>query len=311
MILFYLFFRNKNKIDFAFFDDLKLVYKQNSFFYYTFFILIIVISILYIIILANPNKENSSETVKKNGIDIVLVFDISYSMEAEDLKPNRIQVARDVISNFLGSLKTDRVGVVVFSGKPFISIPLTFDYEFLKDYVKGISTSTIDQNNGNLQGTALGDAMLMGSYLFDDKSKDREKVMIVVTDGEANKGLTPEVALKLLKEKNIKAYSIGIGGNDKTYVYVNDVFGNKLKVEIGGVDEETLKKIASETNGKYYRATSSEIFKEIFDNINKLEKKDIEVEVKKMYISEYSIFYYLLLFFEFLFVILLFKRVRV
>lgn len=311
LILFYLFFRNKNKIDFAFFDDLKLVYKQNSFFYYTFFILIIVISILYIIILANPNKENSSETVKKNGIDIVLVFDISYSMEAEDLKPNRIQVARDVISNFLWSLKTDRVWVVVFSWKPFISIPLTFDYEFLKDYVKWISTSTIDQNNWNLQWTALWDAMLMGSYLFDDKSKDREKVMIVVTDWEANKGLTPEVALKLLKEKNIKAYSIWIWWNDKTYVYVNDVFWNKLKVEIWWVDEETLKKIASETNWKYYRATSSEIFKEIFDNINKLEKKDIEVEVKKMYISEYSIFYYLLLFFEFLFVILLFKRVRV
>ncbi|MFA5917372.1 MAG: VWA domain-containing protein [Candidatus Gracilibacteria bacterium] len=311
LIIGYLFLRRKNKINFAFFNDLKSVYKQSSFYYYSFFILLVLISIFYIIILANPNIKTTNEKVKKNGIDIVLIFDISYSMEATDLEPNRISVARDVLSSFLGDLKTDRVGIVVFSGKPFTSIPLTFDYKFLSDYVSNITTSTINQVNSNLQGTALGDAMLMGSYLFDDKSKDREKVMIIVTDGEANKGLKPSLALKLLKDKTIKSYTIGIGGTEKTFVYVDDAFGNKLKVEIGGIDEQTLKMIATETGGKYFKASSKEVFKEIFDSINKLEKKEIEVEIKKSYITKYTDFYYVLLFLQFLFVLLLFKRVRI
>jgi Ca-activated chloride channel family protein len=109
LIIGYLFLRRKNKINFAFFNDLKSVYKQSSFYYYSFFILLVLISIFYIIILANPNIKTTNEKVKKNGIDIVLIFDISYSMEATDLEPNRISVARDVLSSFLGDLKTDRV----------------------------------------------------------------------------------------------------------------------------------------------------------------------------------------------------------
>jgi len=298
-------------MNFAFFNDLKSVYKQSSFYYYSFFILLVLISIFYIIILANPNIKNTSEKVKKNGIDIVLVFDISYSMEATDLEPNRISVARDVLSSFLGDLKTDRVWIVVFSGKPFTSIPLTFDYKFLSDYVSNISTSTINQVNSNLQWTALGDAMLMGSNLFDDKNKDRENVMIIVTDWEANKWLKPSLALKLLKDKTIKSYTIWIWWTEKTFVYVDDAFWNKLKVEIWWIDEQTLKMIATETWWKYFKASSKEVFKEIFDSINKLEKKEIEVEVKKSYITKYTDFYYVLLFLQFLFVLLLFKRVRI
>lgn len=311
LIIGYLFLRRKNKINFAFFNDLKSVYKQSSFYYYSFFILLVLISIFYIIILANPNIKTTNEKVKKNGIDIVLIFDISYSMEATDLEPNRISVARDVLSSFLGDLKTDRVWIVVFSGKPFTSIPLTFDYKFLSDYVSNITTSTINQVNSNLQWTALGDAMLMGSYLFDDKSKDREKVMIIVTDWEANKWLKPSLALKLLKDKTIKSYTIWIWWTEKTFVYVDDAFWNKLKVEIWWIDEQTLKMIATETWWKYFKASSKEVFKEIFDSINKLEKKEIEVEIKKSYITKYTDFYYVLLFLQFLFVLLLFKRVRI
>ena len=255
LIIGYLFLRRKNKINFAFFNDLKSVYKQSSFYYYSFFILLVLISIFYIIILANPNIKTTNEKVKKNGIDIVLIFDISYSMEATDLEPNRISVARDVLSSFLGDLKTDRVWIVVFSGKPFTSIPLTFDYKFLSDYVSNITTSTINQVNSNLQWTALGDAMLMGSYLFDDKSKDREKVMIIVTDWEANKWLKPSLALKLLKDKTIKSYTIWIWWTEKTFVYVDDAFWNKLKVEIWWIDEQTLKMIATETWWKYFKAS--------------------------------------------------------
>ncbi|MDD3303147.1 MAG: VWA domain-containing protein, partial [Candidatus Gracilibacteria bacterium] len=284
----YIFFKKKNKIKFSFYEDVKKVYKHSNTYYYIFYVLLVLIIVCYTIILANPNKTNTTEKVNKNGVDIVLAFDISYSMEATDLQPSRMDVARNVISSFLGNLKTDRVGVVIFSGKPFTSIPLTFDYNFLKDYVATLSPETINQNNMSLQGTAIGDAMVMGSYLYDNKSKDREKVMIIVTDGEANKGLDPTTALKLLKDKKIKAYTVGIGGLEKTYTYVTDQFGNQLKAEVGGVDEPTLKKIATETGGKYYRATSQTVFKEIFDEINKLEKKDIQVETKKVYDTRYE-----------------------
>ena len=311
LIIGILFYKKKNKIKFAFFEDLKQVYKQNSFYYYWFFILLTLISIFYTIIIANPNTESSTEKIKKNGIDIVLAFDVSYSMEATDLNPSRISVARDVISSFLGNLKTDRVGVVVFSGKPFTSIPLTYDYDFLRDYVKGITTETISQNNFQLQWTAIWDAMLMWSYLFDDKSKDREKVMIIVTDWEANKWLQPTEALKLLIDKKIKAYTIWIWWIEKTFVNVTDAFWNQQKAEVWWIDEETLKKIAEETGWIYYRATSKGVFKKIFDDIDKLEKKDIEVEEKKLFDTEYEYFYGVLLLFEGMFVLLLFKKVRV
>jgi Ca-activated chloride channel family protein len=232
-------------------------------------------------------------------------------MEATDLEPNRITVARDVISSFLWNLKTDRVWVVVFSGKPFTSIPLTFDYSFLKDYVNSINTETINQNNYMLQWTAIWDAMVMGSYLFDEKSVDREKVMIIVTDWEANKWLQPTEALKLLKDKKIKSYTIWIGWLEKTYVNVSDPLWNIQNVEIWWIDEETLKKIAEETGWIYYRASSKEFFKKIFDDIDKLEKKEIEVEVKKLYETKYEYFYYILLLLQTMFVLLLFKKVRV
>ncbi len=311
LIIGFLFYKKKNKIKFTFFEDLKQVYKQNSFYYYWFFVLLILISIFYTIIIANPNTKTTKELIKKNGIDIVLVMDISYSMEAKDLEPNRIKVAIDVISSFLMNLKTDRVWVVVFSGKPFTSIPLTFDYWFLNEYVSNISTETVNQNNYLLQWTAIWDAMLMGSYLFDEKSVGREKVMIIVTDWEANKWLQPTVALKLLKDKKIKSYTIWVGWLEKTFVNVTDAFWNPQKAEIWWVDEETLKKIASETWWRYYRASSKEVFKKIFEDIDKLEKKEIEVEVKKLYETKYEYFYYILLLLQTMFIILLFKKVRI
>lgn len=311
LIIGFLYFRKKNRLNFAFFEDIKAIYHRNSFYYYTFFILLVLISIFYTFILANPNKVWEIEKIKKNGIDIILAFDVSYSMEATDLNPNRITVAREVIASFLWNLKTDRVWVVVFSWKPFTSIPLTYDYNFLKEYVSTLTTETINQNNSRLAWTAIWDAMIMGSYLFDEKSLDREKVMIIVTDWEANKWLQPNIALKLLKEKNIKAYTIWIWWLEKLFVTVDDFFGNKQKVEIWWIDEETLKKIANETDWKYYRASSNEVFKNIFQDLSKLEKKEIETEVKKLYDSKYEYFYIVLLILQISFVLLLFKRVKI
>ncbi len=311
LIIIILFYKKNNLVEFTFYKTLKKVYKHSSFFYYVYFLLISLITILYIIILSNPNKINSSENIEKNWVDIVIVFDVSYSMEAKDLSPSRMIVARDVISNFLWSLKQDRVWLIIFSWKPFVWIPLTFDYQFLKEYVSKMTTNTIDQINWNLQWTAIWDAILMWIHVFDEKSLKREKIMVLITDWEANKWLLPTLALKLLKEKNIKTYTIWIGGLDKSHVLVNDIFWNTMKVEIWWVDEELLKKIAKETKGKYYKANSKEIFTQIFDDIAKLEKKKIEVEIKKTYVPVYDFLAYILVFLQLLLVIVWFKKIRI
>ncbi len=293
-IIGYLFFSKKNKLKFSFFKDLENIYKKNNFFYYLFFFLLIFISIFYVVILANPNIKNTKEEIIKNWIDIVLVFDISYSMEAKDLFPSRVELAKTVIFSFLEKLKNDRVWLVVFAWKPFTSIPLTYDYKFLQEYIKSVSTNTINQNNPNLRWTAIWDAILMWTNLFDKDSKDREKTMILLTDWDANKWLSPLTALKLLKEKNIKTYTIWIWElNSKDY------------------NEEILKKIANETSWKFYRASSNKIFYQVFDDISKLEKKEIKTEIKRIFTTSYDFFYNVIFILNLLFLILLFKRIKV
>jgi Ca-activated chloride channel family protein len=106
-------------------------------------------------LLANPSSINTSQIEKKNGIDIEILFDISYSMKAEDLSPNRLEIAKDTLVNFISQISSDRVGLTIFAGKPFTSVPITFDYNFLKDYIKNIDVDTINQAYTYLQGTAM------------------------------------------------------------------------------------------------------------------------------------------------------------
>ncbi|USN58586.1 MAG: VWA domain-containing protein [Candidatus Peribacteria bacterium] len=124
-------------------------------------------------------------------MDIEILLDVSYSMMAEDLAPNRLAVAKEVIHNFVSEQVSNRVGLVVFSGRPFSSLPLTFDYKIIEKIVSRISTDIINQERTNLQGTAIGDAMMLGMDNLEKKDTEenatREKVMILMTDGEANK----------------------------------------------------------------------------------------------------------------------------
>lgn len=222
--------------------------------------------------------EFEKEKIKKNGIDIQIVFDTSYSMIAEDIKPSRIEVAKNVVSNFVTALEADRVGVVLFAWKPFSSVPLSFDYTFLQSFFSDISVQTIDQDIAHLTGTAIGDALVLAADNLIQDNIEREKIVILMTDGEANKWLDPILALKYLKDKNIKTYTIGVGKDENTFIDIIDRVGFRQKVQIGGVDEETLLKIAHETWWKYYRADSESALDDIFSDIGKLEKKEIEVE---------------------------------
>ncbi|MDD4151688.1 MAG: VWA domain-containing protein [Candidatus Gracilibacteria bacterium] len=288
------FFSRKSGLKLSITGDLQKIWQKNTKIPFINLFLISRIFIVFVIILANPNIKNTSETIKKNGIDIEILFDISYSMKAEDLQPNRLEIAKTVLQNFISKVSSDRLGLIIFAGKPFTSVPLTFDYQFLVDSVKNITVDSINQNYAYLQGTAIGDAMLVGTKAFSD-DKTREKVMIVLTDGEANKGVKPLMAVKLAKEKGVKIYTIGIGGLKDSFVYLDDQFGRKTKIAIGGVDEKTLEAISEITSGKYFRATDNTSLEKIFNELSKLNKTDIEIKKTVLYKPYLEVFEYTLL----------------
>jgi Ca-activated chloride channel family protein len=219
---------------------------------------------------------------------------------AEDIAPNRLEVAKQVISDFTSKLKTDRVWLVLFSWKPFTSVPLTFDYKFITNYVKKITIKTINQDYGHLQWTAIWDALLYWANLFDEKS-NREKVIVLLTDWEANKWIDPLEAIRYVKSKNIKVHTVWIGWNQDTFVEVKNIYWTQ-KIRIWWVDEENLKTIANLTSWFYYRADSKETFQQIFDKLNLLPKKEIEVSEYRFFIPYYKIFVYIIFFIFFVFI---------
>ncbi|MDD2907528.1 MAG: VWA domain-containing protein [Candidatus Gracilibacteria bacterium] len=267
----------------------------------------------YILIFANPNIDSTDTKTKKSGIDIVLALDISYSMNATDLAPNRIEAAKKVITDFISKQETNRVGLVVFAGKPFTSIPLTFDYNILKETISNLKTDNINQNL-SLAGTAIGDAILMSETLFENKddknidtTKDREKVIILLTDGDANTGVDPQLAAKNSKEENIKIYTIGIGSPEGgTIVYNTGPFQQVSQVP--PLNGEALQSISKTTSGEFFKATDNRVFEEIFKKLESLDKKEIEVETKNIYNSNYTYFVYILGLLLFVFMFYTFRK---
>jgi Ca-activated chloride channel family protein len=229
---------------------------------------------LLILALARPRNVAVSKKTKTNkGIDIVMAIDVSASMLAKDLKPNRLEALKIVATDFVNRRPNDRIGIVVYAGESFTQTPITSD--------KGIVKRTISEIKwGQLEGgTAIG--MGLGSSVNRLKeSKAKSKVIILLTDGVNNSGfIDPKTATELAKELNIKVYTIGIGTNGMADFPTNKdpttgrLIFSKQQVEI---DEKLLKHIAAETEGKYFRATDNSKLKAIYDEINKLEKTKIE-----------------------------------
>jgi Ca-activated chloride channel family protein len=227
-----------------------------------------------IIALARPRNVSVSKKTKTNrGIDIVMAIDVSASMLARDLKPNRLEALKKVAINFIDRRPNDRIGIVVYAGESFTQTPITSD--------KGIVKRTISELKwGQLEGgTAIGMGLGSGVNRLKE-SKAKSKVIILLTDGVNNSGnIDPRTATELAKELNIKVYTIGIGTNGMAdFPWSKDPRTGKLnfrkqQVEI---DEKLLQEIASETEGKYFRATDNESLKEIYDEIDALEKTKIE-----------------------------------
>jgi Ca-activated chloride channel family protein len=244
-----------------------------------------------IIALARPRNVSVSKKTKSNkGIDIVMAIDVSASMLARDLKPNRLEALKKVAIDFIDRRPNDRIGIVVYAGESFTQTPITSD--------KGIIKRTISELKwGQLEGgTAIG--MGLGSAVNRLKeSTAKSKVIILLTDGVNNSGnIDPRTATELAKELGIKTYTIGIGTNGMAdFPWSKDPRTGKLQfrkqqVEI---DEGLLKEIASETEGKYFRATDNSSLKEIYDEIDTLEKTKIEEFKYYNYQEKYRFFVFL------------------
>ncbi len=293
VIFWYFYISKKNSIYINFFDDLKNKYQKFNYLFFLRLFLIIWIFLIFIVILADPQKINVKENIKKNWIDIVLALDVSKSMDANDLSPTRIEKAKQLIIDFLTKQKTNRVWLVIFSWQPISSIPLTFDYNILISTIKNITTDSIKQDFNLFSWTAVWDALLIWQKMF--KDKNREKVIILLTDWDSNKWVNPVlVSEDILKNQKIKVYTIWIWSKSWWYISYKTAFFNRL-AKIPPLNEKTLRKISKITSAEFFRASDDKTFEKIFKKLESLEKNEISVKTIKINSWDYKKFFYILL----------------
>ncbi len=242
--------------------------------------------ILFILALGRPQKGNTVKEFTSEGIDILLVLDISSSMKAVDFQPNRLEAAKNVARKFIEGRRDDRIGLVVFGGESFLQCPLTIDYDVLKMLLQQVEI--IEQK---FDGTAIGLAIASGINRLRESAAE-SKVMILLSDGRNNAGeLDPLTTADMAKAFGIKIYTIGAGRRGRApYPYV-DPFGQKkhqlVDVEI---DEQVLQSIAQNTGGKYFRATDEKSLFSIYKEISEMEKTEIKVKEFTNYTELYHYF---------------------
>ncbi len=233
--------------------------------------------VLAILALARPQRADTKIKRNVEGIDIMIVFDISDSMLIEDMDPeNRMESAKQTMTNFVKNRVSDRIGMVVFAGESYTRVPMTLDYPLLLK-----SISELEPARNIKMGTAIGVGLANGVARIKD-STAKSRVLILMTDGENNSGtIDPETALDIAKGFGIKIYTIGIGrdGDSQLPVMVEDVFGRKVKRYRpihSAVNETLLTKMANDTGGKFWRATTGDALRGVFKEINSLERTNIE-----------------------------------
>ena len=255
--------------DFSPFKNLKKTKKQR--FYHIMIILRLLSLVFLIIALARPQSKLSKQDVNIEGIDIMMAYDISGSMLAEDFKPNRLESARDVAINFINGRPNDRIGLVIFSGEAFTQCPLTVDHSVLKNLFLSVKSGIIED------GTALGDGLATAISRIKD-SKAISKVIILLTDGVNNMGsVDPLSAADIAKMFGIRVYTIGVGTTGLAPYPFQTPFGIQYQNVEVKIDEALLKQISKITKGNYYRATSKTKLENIFKEIDRLEKSKIDV----------------------------------
>lgn len=225
-----------------------------------------------IIVLARPQTRDSWRTSSTEGTDIIIALDISTSMLARDFKPDRFEAAKDVAAKFVAGRESDNIGVVIFAGESFTAVPMTTDRSVLANYIHDIKMGMLED------GTAIGDGLATSINRIKD-GQAKSKSIILLTDGSNNTGnVAPLTAAEIAKQLGIKVYTIGIGSNGNAPMPTVDFFGRMTYTNQPVViDEATLQEISQMTGGKYFRATGNKVLKDIFDEIDTLEKSVIDV----------------------------------
>ena len=278
------FFIKKNRLDVSI-PEYKL--KKNLFSILRFLpnILLLFSTILLIISLSRPQKSNEKIEQWTDGIDIMLVIDISESMQIEDFKPNRLESAKKVAKKFINGRFQDRIGLVVFSGESYSRCPLTTDYDLLNTYVEDIDFSLIES-----RGTAIGSSIAVATNRMKE-SDSKSKVLILLSDGDNTAGnIDPLISAKIAKAYDIKIYTIAIGKEGRV-PFGKDFFGRTRYVE-HTLDESNLRQIAEISDGNFFRASDNESLEKIFNIIDTYEKVEIKESRYKETTDYYQ--YYLL-----------------
>jgi Ca-activated chloride channel homolog len=239
--------------------------------YHGMFLLRMIAVSLLIIALARPQSTLKRQNVSIEGIDIVLGLDISGSMLAQDLKPDRLEAAKKVSLDFFSGRPNDRIGLVVFSGEAFTQCPLTTDHVIIEEMLDDIKSGMIQD------GTAIGDGLATAINRLKE-SQAVSKVIILLTDGQNNAGsIAPLSAAEIAKIYGIRIYTIGVGTIGYAPYPVQTPFGIQYQNMEVKIDEDLLKQVANMTDGKYYRATDNTRLKEVYQEIDRLEKSKIDV----------------------------------
>ena len=227
---------------------------------------------LLIIALARPQTSSKNQKINVEGIDIVITIDLSSSMLAQDLKPDRLEAAKSISAEFVKGRPEDRMGLVVFASETFTQVPLTTDHGMLLDMMREMKCGMLED------GTAIGDGLASAVSRLKD-SEAISKVVILLTDGDNNAGsIDPATAAEMAKLFGIRVYTIGVGTRGTAPYPVQSAFGGVRYTQIPvTINEPLLQQIADETGGNYYRATSNEKLEQIYEQIDQLERSKIEI----------------------------------
>jgi Ca-activated chloride channel family protein len=280
---------------------------KNRFRYLPFALRLLALSCL-VVALARPQKINDEQRSEGEGIDIVLCMDVSGSMGSKDILPSRMEVAKEVAIEFVSNRPVDRIGLVIFSGESFTQCPVTTDRNTLITQIRAL-----ESRKYLTDGTVIGEGLATAVDRL-SKRVSKSKVIILITDGKEDPPETrlidPLTALEIAKSKGVKVYTIGMGALPTNII---EVTGNKPKPKNSNfdfIDEELLRKIASETGGKYFRAKDKEGLKNTYNQIDQMEKSKIEITSSRRYEERFLPFVLMALAFLFLEVLLQFTLFR-
>ncbi len=245
--------------------------------------LVLLASALVVVALARPQTGISSESVSTEAIDIVLALDVSSSMLAEDLEPNRLEAAKTVAADFVAGRRDDRIGLVAFAGEAFTQAPLTLDYGVVTELLGELKTGMIED------GTAVGMGLATAVKRL-EASDAKSKVVILLTDGRNNRGeIGPVTAAQMAQALGVRVYTIGAGSRGTARVPVDDPLRGRVYATMRvDVDEATLKQVADLTGGRYFRATDRESLTRIYEEIDQLERTEVEVKNYTRYAERFG-----------------------